>query len=105
MLCLWETDGASVRELGARLSLDSGTLTPLLKRLESRGLLRRDRDPADERRVLVSLTEAGRTLGVQAARIPPKVLEASGLSAAEARAERARLVALRDRLQAWLGDA
>lgn len=104
MLCLWERDGLAVREIGERLSLDSGTLTPLLKRLEGRGLLRRDRDPADERRVLVSLTGPGRELGARAARVPLRVLEASGLSADEARAERARLVALRDRLQAWLGE-
>jgi DNA-binding MarR family transcriptional regulator len=104
MLCLWERDGPSVREIGARLNLDSGTLTPLLKRLEARGLLRRERDRTDERRVLVSLTEAGRELGTRAAPVPGRVLEASGLSAAEASEERARLVALRDHLQAWLGE-
>jgi len=104
MLCLWETDGLAVREIGERLHLDSGTLTPLLKRLESRGLLRRSRDPGDERRVLVALTDAGRALGSRAAAIPPKLLEASGLTAQAAREERARLAALRDRLQAWLGD-
>lgn len=104
MLCLWEHDGLAVREIGERLRLDSGTLTPLLKRLESRGLLRRSRDAGDERRVLIALTEAGRALGAQAAAIPPKVLAATGLTAQEAREERLRLAALRDRLQAWLGD-
>lgn len=104
MLCLWEADGLAVREIGDRLRLDSGTLTPLLKRLESRGLLRRSRDPVDERRVLIALTDAGRALGGRAAAIPPKLLEATGLTAQAAREERARLTALRDRLQAWLGE-
>ncbi len=103
MMCLWQRDGLPVRELGQRLHLDSGTLTPLLKRLEARGLLARTRDVADERRVLVTLTDDGRRLGERAAAIPPQVLRASGLSKEEARAERARLVALRDRLEAWLG--
>jgi DNA-binding MarR family transcriptional regulator len=104
MLCLWERDGLAVREIGERLRLDSGTLTPLLKRLESRGLLRRSRDAGDERRVLIALTDAGRALGARAAAIPPRVLEATGLTPQEAREERLRLAALRDRLQAWLGD-
>jgi len=104
MMCLWQRDGLPVRELGERLHLDSGTLTPLLKRLEARGLLARTRDAVDERRVLVTLTDDGRRLGEQAAAIPPQVLRASGLSKEEASAERARLVALRDRLQAWLDD-
>src|SRR5690349_9051070 len=60
MLALWEDAGHSVGSLGDRLALDSGTLTPLLKRLESMGLVDRVRDPADERRVLVHLTAAGR---------------------------------------------
>src|SRR6187200_246404 len=58
MLVLWEGDGVTVSELGQRLMLDSGTLTPLLKRLESAGVLQRLRDVADERRVLVRLTGA-----------------------------------------------
>src|SRR6476660_6430646 len=60
MLVLWERDGLMVSELGERLSLDSGTLTPLLKRLEANGLVARIRDVADEQRVHVSLTTAGR---------------------------------------------
>lgn len=102
MLCLWQGDGLAVRDIGDRLHLDSGTLTPLLKRLEARGLLSRSRDAADERRVLIALTDAGRALGRQAAAIPPKVLRAAGLSAREAAEERGRLQALRDRLEAWL---
>jgi DNA-binding transcriptional ArsR family regulator len=59
MLVLWERDGLMVSELGERLSLDSGTLTPLLKRLEAAGLVARIRDVQDERRVHITLTPAG----------------------------------------------
>ncbi|HEY0273050.1 MAG TPA: MarR family transcriptional regulator, partial [Chitinophaga sp.] len=62
LVLLWEQDGRSVKELGARLYLDSGTLTPLLKRLEDKKLLRRQRDSADERVVNVHLTPAGKAL-------------------------------------------
>jgi MarR family transcriptional regulator, organic hydroperoxide resistance regulator len=70
MLVLWENDGLTVKALGERLFLDSGTITPLLKRLEARGLLERKRNPQDERQVLVSLTESGRTMRNQAMSIP-----------------------------------
>jgi DNA-binding MarR family transcriptional regulator len=62
LMVLWEKDAVSVKEIGARLHLDSGTLTPLLKRLEAAGYLRRSRDPVDERQLRVELTEAGRGL-------------------------------------------
>src|SRR5436190_22787125 len=62
MLILWEREGPSVSEIGERLHLDSGTLTPLLKRLEAAGLVRRARDPADERQVRIALTLKGRAL-------------------------------------------
>jgi DNA-binding MarR family transcriptional regulator len=62
MLVLWEGDQLMVSELGERLYLDSGTLTPLLKRLEAAGLLTRLRDAQDERRVRIALTDAGRAL-------------------------------------------
>ena len=62
MLVLWQADGLTVSQLGERLALDSGTLTPLLKRLEAAGLVQRLRDTADERRVLLQLTPAGRAL-------------------------------------------
>jgi DNA-binding MarR family transcriptional regulator len=78
MLALWEQDGVTVGALGDRLALDSGTLTPLLKRLESQGQLGRERDPADERRVIVRLTPAGRALKVAARRVPPQVAGATG---------------------------
>ncbi len=78
MLVLWEQDGVLVKDIGARLYLDSGTLTPLLKRLEAGGLLERKRDPHDERQVRISLTAAGKALAAQARDIPAQVLCASG---------------------------
>lgn len=76
MLVLWEGDGISVSDLGERLFLDSGTLTPLLKRLQHAGLLQRQRSVADERRVQIVLTPAGRALQAQAAAVPTCVLKA-----------------------------
>lgn len=71
LLALWEADGPiTVGVLGERLGLDSGTLTPLLKRLEQIGLITRRRDPADERRVMVTLTAEGDALREPATRIP-----------------------------------
>jgi DNA-binding MarR family transcriptional regulator len=70
MLVLWEQDGLTVRELGQRLQLDSGTLTPLLKRLQSAGLVSRQRRTDDERAVDIRLTPAGRALREQASDIP-----------------------------------
>ena len=74
MMALWETSPQSVGDLGRRLNLDSGTLTPLFKRLESVGYVARRRDPEDERRVLIDLTEAGRALHDRAAQVPMAVL-------------------------------
>jgi DNA-binding MarR family transcriptional regulator len=73
MLVLWEQDELSVSQLGERLQLDSGTLTPLLKRLEQAELLQRRRDPADERRVLLALTASGRSLKAQALSVPQQI--------------------------------
>ncbi|GAC1413961.1 MAG: MarR family transcriptional regulator [Burkholderiaceae bacterium] len=70
MLVLWEQDGLMVSEIGRRLYLDSGTLTPLIKRLESAGLILRLRDAQDERRVRVKLTENGGRLKADAATLP-----------------------------------
>lgn len=78
MLVLWENDAILVKEIGARLFLDSGTLTPLLKRLETNGLVSRNRDPHDERQVRIVLSAHGRALREQAAQIPEQVLCASG---------------------------
>lgn len=73
MLVLWETDGISVKQLGERLQLDSGTLTPLLKRLETAGLLQRQRCASDERCVLLHLTSSGMALQLPAAQIAHKL--------------------------------
>jgi MarR family transcriptional regulator, organic hydroperoxide resistance regulator len=81
MVLLWERDGQTVGELGARLSLESNTLTPLLKRVETLGYIQRSRDPADERQVRVRLTERGRTLRAKALHIPGCILAASDLDA------------------------
>ncbi len=73
MLVLWEHQVQSVGELGARLYLDSGTLTPLLKRMEAAGFVTRARDPADERRVLVTLTAEGKVLRERALHVPETI--------------------------------
>jgi len=80
MLLLWQQEGRSVNELGYPLHLDSGTLTPLLKRMEKAGFLRRGRDLSDERVTRIWLTEHGRSLQTSACAIPHAMLEASGLS-------------------------
>ena len=100
MLVLWEKDGLMVSELGERLYLDSGTLTPLLKRLEISGLVARLRDVADERRVHITLTPAGRKLKTQAAKIPGCILEASQCSIPELITLTQQVQALRQRLVA-----
>jgi DNA-binding MarR family transcriptional regulator len=98
LLVLWERDGVTVSELGARLFLDSGTLTPLLKRLEGMDLLRRERSPEDERQVIVSLTPAGRALKKRALRVPEQLLCASACSIGEITALTRRLQKLRGAL-------
>ncbi|RYZ66444.1 MAG: MarR family transcriptional regulator [Proteobacteria bacterium] len=85
MLILWEHGDSSVSELGEKLFLDSGTLTPLLKRMEQAGFLARTRDPEDERRVIVSLTAEGKGLRKQAIKIPPQIFQATSCSVPEAR--------------------
>ena len=100
MLVLWEGDGLMVSELGQRLSLDSGTLTPLLKRLETAGLISRLRDVEDERRVHVHLTAAGRRLKARAAKVPACLLEASQCSIPELVQLTRQVRELRDRLAA-----
>lgn len=99
MMVLWEREKLSVSELGHRLSLDSGTLTPLLKRLESMSLVTRERDSADERRVLVTLTGAGWQLRQRARGIPEKLLCATQCSIEEIQTLTLRLQALRSTLE------
>ena len=86
MLVLWESAPQTVSSIGERLHLDSGTLTPLLKRLESGGFVARRRDPTDERRVLVSLTDAGRALRDPARDIPEAFRQNVSFSRAETEA-------------------
>jgi len=96
MLCLWEQHPLTVGQLGRTLYLDTGTLTPLLKRLEQNGLILRRRSEDDERRVVVELTEAGLALKPRARRIPEAMLcrlELSGDDIARLRADLQRLVA------------
>ena len=85
MLALWEQDGVTVNELGQRLYLDSGTMTPLLKKLESQGLVARARDAEDERRVIVRLTDTGRALREQASEIPMAFVDCLNLGQGDTR--------------------
>ena len=101
MLVLWETDArVSVSQLSERLSLDSGTLTPLLKRMEKSGVLRRERSLEDERCVNISLSEIGRRLKKQAAHVPDCLLQASGCTLVELQMLTQQLQTLRGNLTA-----
>ena len=104
MLVLWERDGIPVKEIGERLFLDSGTLTPLLKRLEAAQLVKRTRSTEDERQVLIALTSQGQALREKAGTLPEAILAASACSVGELMAMKDDLVALRDQLNAALGE-
>ncbi len=105
LLVLWERDGMRVKEIGAQLFLDSGTLTPLLKRLEGLGYVRRVRDPADERQVTILLTPAGQALERKAASIPKDLACMLQIEVAEIEELIQRLGKLRTTLQGACGDA
>ena len=98
MLVLWQEEGLLVKDIGERLFLDSGTLTPLLKRLQAAGLIARTRDEKDERQVRITLTPEGRALKRRARTIPEQVMCASGQSAQALGALRNQLSLLRDSL-------
>jgi len=100
LLVLWEQDGLSVSALGERLFLDSGTLTPLLKRMESSGLVSRQRAAEDERRVHITLTPAGRALKEQAAKVPGCILSATQCAIPELVSLTRQVQALRRQLAA-----
>ena len=104
MLVLWEHDDVPVKDIGERLFLDSGTLTPLLKRLEAAGLIKRTRSKDDERQVLIALTAQGLALRDKAKTLPQAILAASACSVGELSAMKNELVALRDRLLAMTGE-
>jgi len=99
MMALWEKDGQGVGELGDLLFLESNTLTPLIKRLEAAGLVKRERGTEDERQVHVSLTSAGRDLLKQASCVPMQVLEATGMSVEQLVRLRNSVAGLRDSLR------
>ena len=105
LLALWDEPDrpVTVGQLGRCLHLDTGTLTPLLKRLEGLGYVRRTRDAADERRVLVELTADGLALRDQVAGVPGALLAESGLDLATAEELRRQLVDLTDHLEAAAG--
>ena len=100
MLVLWERDELMVSELGDKLTLDSGTLTPLLKRLETSGYVSRIRAVEDERRVYITLTSSGRKLKTRAAKIPACILSASQCSVPELMHLTSQVQALRKKLVA-----
>lgn len=91
LLALWERSPRSVKDLGAELRLDPATLSPLLKRLESAGLVTRNRSVVDERLLEVALTEAGAALRSEAETIPPRVIDRLGMSMDELEALRVSL--------------
>ncbi len=99
MLVLWEAGDHTVKELGTRLYLDSGTLTPLLKKMEQTGLVNRERDEMDIRSVIVSLTVKGRKLRERAAEIPAKIGTCVGITEQEARELYRLLYRVMDSLQ------
>lgn len=105
MLALWETDGLTVKRLGERLRLDSGTLSPLLKRLETAGLVERRRSREDERSVSVHVTEQGAALRDRAVEVPRRMLDATGLTAHELMRLRRTLDEVTRHLDAAAGSA
>lgn len=104
MLVLWEGDDLTVKEIAGRLSLDSATMTPLLKRLEAQGYVERVRGVADERQVHIRLTDAGRALKQSAHDIPPEIFCAAGSDAISLMRLRDELVRLRASLNEYIGN-
>jgi len=105
MLALWEADDVTVKEIGERLQLDSGTLTPLLKRLEAAGFVHRARDPKDERQVRVRLADKGQELRRRAKDIPGEMARAMGRPAEDLKALRKDLRRVRNALQGKRGKS
>ena len=85
MMVLWEHQSVTVKELGQYLFLDSGTLTPLLKKMEAKGIISRKRDHEDERSLIVSLTEEGEALKERALEVPQKMAQCVRLAPEEAK--------------------
>jgi DNA-binding MarR family transcriptional regulator len=99
MIVLWEQDNRTVSEIGAKLGLDSGTLTPLLKRLEAAGHIARRRDSQDERQVRITLSDEGRALRLEAESIPEQVFCALGQPISDLQDLRAQLLDVRNNLK------
>ncbi|QIL91056.1 MarR family transcriptional regulator [Microbulbifer sp. SH-1] len=102
MMVLWEQDGITITDLSARLMQDKGALSPVIRRLERQDLIERQRDPQDDRRVLIQLSAAGRRLQQQAKDIPERVFCISGLDEKTARKLKLQLDTLRDTLNTHL---
>jgi DNA-binding MarR family transcriptional regulator len=94
-MVLWETDGISVNEISKKLILNTNTITPLLKRMEIQGIIKRQRSESDERKVIVDLSEKGKLMQLEAAKIPEKL--AAGLISETFKIE--ELVDLKDKLE------
>jgi DNA-binding MarR family transcriptional regulator len=105
MLVLWEQDGLTVKELGEKLMLDSGTLTPLLKRMDAAGIIRRERDARDERQVRILLTQKGERMRERGRCIQDAIGQALGATAPDAGRLRDQLGLVRDALLAASRDA
>jgi len=99
MLVRWQRDDVIVSEIGEKLFLDSATLTPLLKRLETAGLLVRNRAKSDERQVIITLTDAGKALKEKAKGIPEAIMCATECDIEEMSALKGQLESLRERLK------
>ncbi|MEH0195607.1 MarR family transcriptional regulator [Caulobacter sp. CCNWLY153] len=102
IVALWEEDGQSVKSLGDKLFLESNTLTPILKKLESLGFLQRRRDPSDERQVIISLTQAGRDLREKGGQ--KTLVKATGLEPDEFRQVQKTITRVRDNLIAHVAN-
>src|ERR1700741_962180 len=104
MMVLWERDGVPGKDIGEKLFLDAGTLTPLLKRMGAADLIKRTRSTEDERQVLIALTPHGQALRERARAVPQAMLASSACSVGELFEMKNELVALRDKLNAALGE-
>ena len=98
MVALWEEEGQTVGGIGDKLFLESSTLTPLLKRLEAAGLIRRERSKEDERVVVIRLSDEGKALKTKAATVPNCIVDATGSEFDQLKRLRAEIIALRDAL-------
>ncbi|AWM92492.1 MarR family transcriptional regulator [Pseudomonas sp. 31-12] len=98
MVALWAKDDQIIKDLGSKLFLESSTLTPLVKRLESAGFITRCRDPKDERQVRVKLTDKGRALKSEALKVPGCIQSAVGMNIEKVMEIQAAVAGIRDRL-------